>query len=148
MQNKLQVIDKRALSTMAIQLLAIGKTNGWHFQNLGKAPAPVQSIHMDGWVLIPAEQDTHPIPDRAQHRIKTVFASGIRPQAWVIIHEAPPLLAAPQQPKASGVFAQMFALGALGSLLGMLVSTVAVVDPILVAITPEGDWIEIDRWIN
>jgi hypothetical protein len=30
----------------------------------------------------------------------------------------------------------------------MLVSTAAVIDPILVAITPEGDWIEIDRWIN
>jgi hypothetical protein len=148
MKNKLQVINKRALSAMAIQLLGIGKANDWHFQNLGKAPIPTAPIHMDGWVIIPAEQDTHPIPDRAKHRIKTVFASGIRPQAWVVIHEAPPLLAAPQQRKASGVVAQLFGLGALGSLLGMLVATAAVVDPILVAITPEGDWIEIDRWIN
>ncbi len=148
MRNQIQVIDQRALSTMAIQLLAIGKTNGWNFQNLGKAPTPVEPVHLEGWFLIPAEQDTHPIPDRTQHRIKTVFASGIRPEAWVVIHEAPPLLPAPQQPKPSGIFMQLFALGALGSVLGMLVSTVAVVDPILVAVTPEGDWIEIDRWIS
>ena len=148
MKNKLQVYNKRALSTMAIQLLALGKANGWHFQSLGKAPTPVDPIHLDGWVVIPAEQDTHPILNRTKHRIKTVYASGIRPLAWVVIHEAPALLPAPNQQKASGIFAQVFGLFTLGSILSMLVMTAAVVDPILVAITPDGEWIEIDRWIN
>ncbi|MDT8382636.1 MAG: hypothetical protein RQ728_10340 [Brevefilum sp.] len=148
MKNKLQVFNKYALSTMAIQLLALGKANGWHFQSLGKAPIPADPIHLDGWVLIPAEQDTHPIPNRTKNRIRTVYASGIRPQAWVLIHEAPALLPAPNQRKASGTLAQVFGLLTLGSLLSMLVMTAAVVDPILVAITPEGEWIEIDRWID
>jgi len=148
MENKLQVFKKNALSTMAIQLLSLGKANGWHFQSLGKAPIPVDPIHVDGWVLIPAEQDTTPIPNRTKHRIQTVFASGIRPQAWVVIHEAPALLTAPNQRMASGILAQVFGLFTLGSLLSTLVMTAAVVDPILVAITPEGEWIEIDRWIN
>ena len=148
MKNKLQVFNKTALSTMAIQLLALGKANGWHFQNLGKAPIPSDPIHVDGWVLIPAEQDTHPLPNRTKHRIKAVFASGIRPQAWVLIHEAPALLPAPHQRKASGTLAQVFGLFTLGSLLSMLVMAAAVVDPILVAITTDGEWIEIDRWID
>ena len=148
MRNKLQVFKKHDLSPMAIQLLALGKANGWHFQNLGKAPVPVEPIHLDDWVLIPAEQDTMPIPSRTKHRIKTVFASGFRPQAWVVIHEAPALLPAPNYNKPSGVLAQVFGLFALGSILNMLVMTAAVVDPILVAITPEYEWIEIDRWIN
>jgi|LSQX01.3.fsa_nt_gb hypothetical protein len=148
MKNELQVLNKHALSSMAIQLLALGKANGWHFQKLGKAPIPVDPIHLDGWVLIPAEQDTHPIPNRTKLRINKVFASGIRPQAWVLIHEAPALLPAPNQRKASGVLAQVFGLFALGSVLSTLVMTAAVVDPILVAITPEGEWIEIDRWID
>lgn len=139
MKNELQVLNKHALSSMAIQLLALGKANGWHFQKLGKAPIPVDPIHLDGWVLIPAEQDTHPIPNRTKLRINKVFASGIRPQAWVLIHEAPALL---------GVLAQVFGLFALGSVLSTLVMTAAVVDPILVAITPECEWIEIDRWID
>ena len=148
MKNKLQIFNRPALSTMATQLLALGKDNGWHFQSLGKAPIPVDPIHLDGWVMIPAEQDTHPIPSRTTHRIKTVFASGIRPQGWVVIHEAPALLPAPNQQKASGILAQVFGLFTLGSILSMLVMTAAVVDPILVAITPQGEWVEIDRWIN
>jgi len=148
MKNEMQVLNKYALSAMAIQLLALGKANGWHFQSLGKAPIPVNPIHLDGWVLIPAEQDTHPIPNRTKHRIKTVFASGIRPQAWILIHEAPALLPAPNQQKASSILAQVFGLFTLGSILSTLVMTAAVVDPILVAITLEGEWIEIDRWID
>ena len=96
MKNKLQVFNKHALSTMAIQLLALGKANGWHFQSLGRAPVPTAPIHLDGWVVIPAEQDTQPMLDRTKYRINTVFASGIRPQAWVVIHEAPALLPAPK----------------------------------------------------
>jgi hypothetical protein len=65
-----------------------------------------------------------------------------------LIHEAPALLPAPNQRKASGVLAQVFGLFALGSVLSTLVMTAAVVDPILVAITPKCEWIEIDRWID
>ena len=40
-------------------------------------------------------------------------------------------------------------LGGLGALLATtLITTIAIVDPILIAITPEFDWIEIDRWFN
>ncbi len=148
MNNKMQVFNKHALSTMAIQLLALGKANGWHFQSLGRAPVPTNPIHLDGWVVVPAEQDTQPMLERTKYRINTVFASGLRPQAWVVIHEAPALLPAPNQPKASSTLAQVFGLFTLGSVLSMLVMTAAVIDPILVAITPEGEWIEIDRWIN
>lgn len=148
MKNELQVLNKYALSAMAIQLLALGNANNWHFQHLGKAPIPVEPTYLDGWVLIPAEQDTHPIPNRTKHRINTVFASGIRPQAWLLIHEAPALLPASNQQKASGILAQVFGLFTLGSILSTLLMTATVVDPILVAVTPEGEWIEIDRWID
>jgi len=124
-----------------------------------------EPVRLGDWLLIPAQYDSSKIPERAMTRIQAIFAAGIRPQGFVLVHEAPKLLKAPvtpkQQPKAPAVttssphstpgFASTLATGfaAMASMVfPMLFFVVAAVlaDPILVAVTEDGYWIEIDRW--
>lgn len=82
-------------------------------------------------------------------RIQTIYQEGIRPLHWVMVHEAPFLLSAPKPEKKTHFLPYIAILGGLGVLLATaLITTATIVDPILIAITPEYDWIEIDRWYN
>lgn len=76
-------------------LLMLGRKKGWRLHILGQAPIPVESIRLGDWLLVPAEKDTSPIPDRAWQRLQALFAAGIRPQGFVVVHEAPKLLPPP-----------------------------------------------------
>lgn len=139
------------LATQSQQLLALGKRYHWKFKVLGNAPVPTQTIRLDNWVVVPSQEDTSHIPARAMKKVQAVYQAGIQPQAWVVVHEAPMTLPETtdpaQQKKDPPVLPYLLALGGLGLwLASTLITTVAVVDPILIAITPENDWIEIDRW--
>jgi hypothetical protein len=136
------------------------------------------------WLIVPVEQDSSPVPDRALRRVQDIFAAGIRPKGFVLVHEAPKLLSAPPAEQSQGL--RMSALPdwlrsglkvtgtglgvaglALVAIPGLVVLAVAalslaamvmapallvvgavVVDPILVAVTEDGYWVEIDRWWN
>ncbi len=148
------IIPKKQNSTLATQsqqLIALGKSHRWQFKVLGKAPVPTEAIRVDNWVVVPSQEDTSEIPIRAMKKVQAVYQAGIQPKAWVVVHEAPmtlPKTTDPtQQKKDPPVLPYLLALGGLGIwLASTLITTVAVVDPILIAITPENDWIEIDRW--
>jgi hypothetical protein len=104
-------------------------------------------------------------------RIQAIFAAGIRPEGFVLVHEAPMLLKAPPavpaeprsmlgatySPEATPGFVTSLAngLAALAStILPMLFFVVAAAmsDPILVAVIRDDVdiedhvWVEIDRW--
>jgi len=151
MNKQIATLRKSELSVPANQLLALGRQRGWSFTHLGNAPLPDRPIYIGGWMLVPAQQDTNPIPMHAQQRVKAVYASGIRPAGWVVVHEAPPLLVAPetQRPPVPAIWKYLAVMGGLAALLVTFIGVAAMlVDPILVAVTPAGDWIEIDRWID
>ena len=151
-----------APSPEAAELLAVGRRHLWSFQVLGQAPMLQESVRLGDWLLVPAQRDSTPLPPRAVARIAAIFASGARPQGFVLVHESPMLLKAPreapQQPKVAAVPAGSTGgdvLSALGSALTAIVTTIlpmfflaaaAIVDPILVAVTEDNYWIEIDRW--
>lgn len=78
----------------AAEILSLGQLNGWDFCVLGQAPMPAMQIHLGDWLVVPAQQDTSPIPERALERIQAVYAAGLRPQGFVMVHEAPRLLPA------------------------------------------------------
>ena len=141
----------KTLATQTELLMDIGQRNNWNFVNLGKAPIPEQPVRAGEWLIISATEDTSPIPKQTMHRIKTIFQEGIRPIHWVVVHEAPFLLSAPksEEQKKSRILPYLALLGGLGVwLAATIITTAAVVDPILIAITPEFDWIEIDRWFD
>jgi hypothetical protein len=94
-------------------------------------------------------------------RIQTIYTQGLRPQGFVVVHEAPMQLTGPEpltQKKSAlewegggKVFSKIAkVLGDLllgGMLLPMgLLAGLVMLDPILVAVTQDGYWIEIDRW--
>ena len=72
---------------------------------------------------------------------------GVRPLHWVLVHEAPMLLCAPKPERKPRALPYLALLGGLGVwLASTVITTAAIVDPILIAITPDLDWVEIDRW--
>ena len=61
---------------------------------------------------LPAQLDSTHIPARALERVQAIYAVGLRPQGFVVVHEAPPLLcrvagplapACPDRPGTGGV---------------------------------------------
>ena len=155
------------LSPETGQLLALGKRNRWPFRVLGRAPMLHESVRLGDWLLVPAQADSSPIPERALARIQAIFAAGVRPKGFVLVHEAPKLLKAPREPRKDPESAWpnpstampqsvLDVATALGKGIAALASTVlpmlflfaaaAIADPILVAITEDNYWVEIDRW--
>jgi hypothetical protein len=149
------------------QLLLVGREHGWRFRLLGQAPMIHTHLHVGEWLLIPAEQDTSAVPETTLERISTIYQAGIRPKGFVVVHEAPKLLAAPKvtafvedletgdtdgSSKVTKMLTEMAtsvakATAAIGVALPLaLVAGLVLLDPILVAVTEDDYWIEIDRW--
>jgi len=94
-------------------------------------------------------------------RIHTLFSQGLRPQGFVVVHEAPMQLTAskpvteekpPEEWKGIGIAVSVIAkilgvilLGGMFLPIGLIAGAV-MIDPILVVVTEDGYWIEIDRW--
>ena len=137
------------LATQTQLLLDVGYRFNWNFVHLGKAPIPTQPVRVGEWLIVAAQEDNSMIPRQTMQRIQTIFREGVRPASWVVVHEAPYQLSAPKESKRTRVLPYLALLGGLGIWLASTVlTTVAIVDPILIAITPELDWIEIDRWYD
>jgi hypothetical protein len=172
------------LSPQTRQLTTLGRQQGWNSAVLGQAPLPTEPVRLGDWLIVPAHQDSSPVPARALARVQAIFAAGLRPKGFVVVHEAPKLLPAPVQDQPdtlqmsalpahlrSTLKVASIAVGVLGTLAvvasglailavaaislaavlalpAILVVGAAVVDPILVAVTDDGYWIEIDRWWN
>lgn len=152
------------------RLLIIAQENHWAVQVFGKAPMVHQPVRVKKWLLVPATMDSTALPDKTMQRLHIIYDEGIRPQGFVMVHEAPLQLkgpSTPQKPKPDkevlkGIGGAVLALGVLsGSLVfaagivilgGLLIlpagllAAAALVDPILVAVMPDNTWVEIDRW--
>ena len=149
------------------KLISYGLSRGWPLAILGVAPMLEEPIRLKEWLLVPAHQDTSQIPPRALNRVQVLFGAGFRPQGFVIVHEAPRALssgetmqktaplpighiefedAALNIGKAIGVLAAL-AVAATGvALMSGLAVGALMLDPILIAVTQDNYWVEIDRW--
>ncbi|MDO9546255.1 MAG: hypothetical protein Q7J07_05845 [Pelolinea sp.] len=169
-----QLYDKKTAETLlgfqTKQLLTLGKENRWPMQVLGKAPMLKEPMRIQDWLLVPSTMDSTALPDQAIQRIKALFEAGIRPQGFVMVHEAPLQLTSPiplEKPKVdqqllkkiggaavglaavTGSLVAAVGIAIVGGLLilpaGLLAAAV-IIDPILVAVMPDDSWVEIDRW--
>lgn len=154
----------------ALRLLALSQLRGWDFEVLGQAPMPTEPVRLGDWLIIPAHQDTSPIPAGALERVQALYQAGVRPKGFVLVHEAPMLLAAPKtaepgpkpwqqvSPELKATLVQVGGVLAIGATLLAAVAAVmvplilaaaasaATIDPILIAVTEDNEWVEIDRW--
>ena len=164
------------------QFVELGDKQGFEFFVLGQAPFPNEPARLGDWLIVPDHQDSSLIPPRAYERVQSIFAAGLRPKGFVVVHEAPKLLAATTEPNEENIRFGIFRpqhkklLKRIGTILGVigtaialvlgialialaaiaiasallipaaLVTGLAVVDPILIAVTADDYWIEIDRW--
>lgn len=178
----LPAILASTLSPETRGLITLGRSYGWDFAVLGCAPLPENPVRAGDWLIVPAHQDTSPLPSRTLDRIEKIYASGFRPKGFVIVHEAPLLLPAHLQEDTgefrmttfppqynnlmkvltgavlgltaglvflSGILLlALIAIGVLAALVAplVLVAGAVVLDPILIAVTQDGYWVEIDRW--
>lgn len=101
-----QRLSKIALRPLALKLypetrklMELSREHGWDSHILGRADFPTEPVRLEKWMITPAYLDNSPIPERTMERIQTVYASGIRPKGFVMVHEAPRLLSAPVQKK-------------------------------------------------
>ena len=174
-----QIIPQIGLE--AQQMLTLGHQRGWDFAVLGQAPMPQEAVRLGEWLVVPAQEDTSPVPTRALERVQAIFAAGLRPKGFVVVHEAPMLLPAPAQTEtetppsisvpelspalkvagnvlgtvgkaaaiATGLAVLATATVALGAVLAIpaaLAAGALALDPLLIAVTEDDVWIEIDRW--
>ena len=93
-------LRNRQPSQAARALLRLGRQRGWDVTVLGQAPLPAEPVRLGDWLVVPAQQDDSPMPERTQRRVQAIYASGLRPQGFVVVHEAPKLLPAtiPEKP--------------------------------------------------
>jgi hypothetical protein len=151
-------------------LLIVARENHWAVQVFGKAPMVHQPIRVKKWLLVPATMDSTALPDKTMQRLHIICDEGIRPQGFVMVHEAPMQLkgpSAPQKPEPDKEVLRKIGGAALGLgilsgslvvaagvviLSGLLIlpagllAAAALIDPILVAVMPDNTWVEIDRW--
>jgi len=147
--------------SQAMQFLALGDLMGWHPQLIGKAPMLNKPVRLENWMLVPAHEDTSDIPKRTIKRIQTIYTQGLRPQGFVVVHEAPMQLRAPEQTHSSrvetlkpgidiskGIETLLKVAGmAMMAVFLLPIGFLTVLDPIMVAVTEDNYWIEIDRWV-
>lgn len=101
---KQQILNQLFLKTpgdlttrnQAHQFLALGDHMGWQTQVIGQAPMLKEAVRLQDWMLVPAHEDTTPLPTRTMRRIRTIYSQGLRPQGFVVVHEAPMQLMAPK----------------------------------------------------
>ncbi len=68
------------LASETRQLISLGHRHNWPFQVLGKAPMLQEPVRLGDWLLVPAQDDSTKVPERAMAKIQAIFAAGIRPQ--------------------------------------------------------------------
>lgn len=170
-------VTKSYPSPLVQEVMTVAQNELWDFNVLGKAPMPETPVRLGKWLIVPAIQDQTEIPEKSLERVRKIYAAGVRPKGFLIVHEAPLFLPPPKQsagkqtkpfwmidPKKiknvlriAGIVISVLAVVTVGlalvaaaiSVVGvsvLLLAIAALIDPILVVVTEDDYWIEIDRW--
>lgn len=153
-------------------LMALGQRESWAFAVLGIAPMPCEPITLSKWLIVPAHLDTSPIPQHAMERIQAIFAAGIRPQGFVVVHEKPNQIPASIPDVVEGealvrpgydftidvgkvvgigikvvgaVAVAGFAIAGIVLPAAFAIGSALLIDPILICVA-DNVWTEVDRW--
>jgi len=145
-------MNTKIISYEARRAIQIGYASHWRFRVVGQGEVPAQSFYKDEWVFEPINA-----PQVAQDRIETLKRFGFNFKGFVIAHEAPRLLSAPEPKKqdfknnqTNDILPDVEAF--LGILLKgflfflTLIFQVALLDPALIVILEDGTWLEVMTW--
>ena len=155
-QNSFQIVHSR----YATEALTVARNNGMTMRVVGQGDVPLEPFYLDEWwySLLTAEST---IPAEGVRRIEALVKGGVPIECLMIRHEAPRLLTAPEEEKqtpkgktdtyiATGAFALLGAivavLGAVLAVFGYIFITAIQLDPAIVAVLPDGTWLEVVTW--
>ena len=155
-QNPFQIVHSR----YATEALSIARENGMTMRVIGQGDVPLEPFYMDEWwySLVSAEST---IPAEGLRRIEALVKGGVPIESLMIRHEAPRLLTAPkeqkQEKKEEPVSLSSFdllpvlkaitaVLGAVLAVFGYIFITTIQLDPALIAVLPDGTWVEVVTW--
>jgi hypothetical protein len=153
----------------AQQLISFGKQMGWEVDVLGVAPMPTESFKKGDWLIVPAHMDKSILPARARKRVQALRNAGLHPIGYVLVHEIPKtypidIHKISEKNISNGKSALKAISGVIGTVAlvtgaltlfviaagvlipGALITTALLIDPILVAVSTDNQWVEIDRW--
>ena len=152
------------------ELIELGKSLNWKVHVLGKAPVPVEPIPHGDWLLVPYDLDVNQKPESVSRKIKAISDAGLKPRAYVILHEIPKdksklmgeasQVASPvpqikeipnphiPQPQEAPKRRSRNPFGSILSWIPIFFLALFLIDPILVAITEDYTWVELERWYS
>jgi len=144
----------------------MSRENHWHVKVVDGTGMIDSPEYWDGWVCEPADLSDCTIPGDALRRVDQIINKGIPFQGFILAHEAPPMLPAPQiKPKplihweeipwddiATGMATALgygvMAVGALAAsaLVLPLVAVGVILDPALLIVLDDGTRVEVASW--
>ena len=146
------------------ELIEFGKSKGWKFSILGKAPVPNNPVDRGDWIFMPFDMDNAIIPWNAKGKQMDILDAGLQPRAFVIAHEVknkPPIIEDEQneemkpfhekteviaKPKSDSLGKSKNWFNSILPMLPIFLIAMIFVDPILIAITDDYTWVELERW--
>jgi len=155
-QSSFQIVHSR----YATEALTVAKSNGLTMRVVGQGDVPLEPFYLDEWWYSRVSAEST-IPAEGLRRIQALAKGGVPIEYLMIRHEAPRLLAASKTEKraakvktATDVSFDPFPL--LKVILGVLGAIVAVfgyifiaaihLDPAIIAVLPDGTWLEVVTW--
>jgi len=79
------------------KIVALAKIHRWgNVGIVGRGEMPYLPFFQDGFWYVPLDQDHSAIPPWVMRRVRTVIEAGVKFKGFVVKHEAPALLEAPQ----------------------------------------------------
>jgi len=129
---------------------------------VGQGDVPLEPFYLDEWwySLLSAEST---IPAEGVRRIDALVKGGVPIECLMIRHEAPRLLTAPEKEKqavkekadTNPIFdslpllgAILWALGAVLAVFGYIFVAAIQLDPAIIAVLPDGTWLEVVTWYD
>lgn len=145
-------------SPFAVKAVAEGRKRHMRFHVRGQGDVPLEPFYKDEWWYEILKSDSI-IPAGTKERIEVLKKAGIPITALVIAHEAPRLLVAPKEESmpvrvdddtsfdlSSVVEAVSELLRVALAVFGFLLVSAISLDPALIAILPDGTWLEVATW--
>ena len=148
-------------SPYATKAIAEGRTHGMRFRAVNRREVPPEPFYEDGFWHETLKSE-YTIRSDLQERLD-IISKVVPIKELVIAHEAPKLLTAPIEEKAPQnsktdtyqdfdatpiVAAIVGVLGACLAIVGIIFIAAIRIDPVLIAVLPDGTWLEVATWYD
>ena len=159
-------METKIVSQSVMEVMTLSRENHWHVKVVDGTGMIDSPEYWDGWVCEPTNLSDSTIPAAALGRVNQILIKNIPIKGFILAHEAPPMLPAPQvKPKplirweeipwddiATGMVTALgygvMAVGAVAvsALVLPLIAVGVLLDPALIVVLDDGTRVEVASW--